>query len=105
MVAEYPSQEGPHHLLGKQECPHKDGDEGLGQPLPPTPPSHLPNQVRSVSLMLNIEFFSEKHQVLDLKNLEFCYLSGWQDTKKKTSEMRPKSSGLHFPSWTAEEFG
>lgn len=34
--------------------------------------------------MLNTEFFSEKHQVLDLKILEFWGLSRWQDTKTKT---------------------
>lgn len=58
-----------------------------------------------MSLLLNTDIFFEKRQVLDFKILEFCSLSGLQDTKKKTSEMGPKSSGLLFLSWTAEEFG
>lgn len=49
-------------------------------------PSHLPNQVPSVSLLLNTEVFLEKHQVLDLKILEFCCHSGWQDTKKNLQD-------------------
>lgn len=32
--------------------------------------------------MFNTEFFSEKHQVLDMKILEFCCLSRWQDAKE-----------------------
>lgn len=36
-----------------------------------------------MSLLLNTDTLLEKRQVLDLKILEFCSLSGWQDTKKK----------------------
>lgn len=72
--AAQPGQAHAAHLLGKQKCYH-GGDEGMrgwGSPPPtvpsyspaPTPTSsHLPNQAWSVSLMLNIVFFSEKHQV------------------------------------------
>lgn len=75
------------HLRGKQECSHKHGDGGTGV----APPSSFANQALSVSLMLNPEFFSEKHQVLDLKSLESSPASRDSRTPREKTSRKKQS--------------
>lgn len=70
-------------------------EQEAGQPL--ALQSHLPNQVLGEPDVKHRILF-RKHQILDLKVLESCLLSGWWTPGKMPPKMGPNSLAQAFVS-------